>query len=261
LKTQGGLERKVLDSSPRKATIHSPQTTNLTKTTLFFPTTGRTKLFIKTEIERRELIMDSIIFDLDGTLWDPTDTVSIAWNKVMKQNKQVKNEITKRDLKGTMGLQVKEIGEKLFPYLDEETREKLLSDCCGVENQYLSEQGGSLYENMEEVLKALSQKYKLYIVSNCQDGYIEAFYKYHKLDKYFLDYENPGRTGLSKGENIRLIIERNNLTKPVYVGDTEGDHKAAKYAGIPFVYARYGFGEVKDYDYAIDTVSELLELF
>ncbi|WP_404452129.1 HAD family hydrolase [Virgibacillus necropolis] len=205
--------------------------------------------------------MDSIIFDLDGTLWDSIDTVLIAWNKEIKQIKQIDKEITREELEGTMGLQMKEIGRKLFPSLDEEMQEKILEQCSAVEIQNLSELGGKLYENVEGVLKVLSQKYKLYIVSNCQHGYIEGFYRYHKLNKYFLDYENPGRTGLSKGENIKLIIERNDLTKPVYVGDTEGDRKGAKYAGIPFVYARYGFGEVNSYDYSIDKFDELLEIF
>ncbi|ASN05396.1 HAD family hydrolase [Virgibacillus necropolis] len=206
--------------------------------------------------------MDSIIFDLDGTLWDSIDTVLIAWNEeVIKQNKQIKKEITKEDLIGIMGLQSKEIGQKLFPDLEEDVREKVLNHCNEVECQYLSEQGGSLYENVEDVLIALSQKYKLFIVSNCQNGYIEAFYNYHKLEKYFLDYENPGRTGLSKGENIKLIIERNNLSKPVYVGDTEGDLKASKYAKIPFVYAKYGFGQVNEYDYVIEKFDDLLNVF
>lgn len=68
----------------------------------------------------------------------------------------------------------------------------------------------------------LSDTYDLFIVSNCQDGYIESFYEYHKLERYFKDYENPGRTGLSKGENIKLVIDRNNLDAPVYVGIRTG---------------------------------------
>lgn len=111
------------------------------------------------------------------------------------------------------------------------------------------------------MLESLSQKYKLFIVSNCQEGYIEAFYNYHQLETYFIDYENPGRTGLSKGENIKLIIERNQLKSPVYIGDTLGDQQAAKAAGIPFVYANYGFGEVEEYDYIIHSLRELQTIF
>ena len=130
-----------------------------------------------------------------------------------------------------------------------------------LECTYLSREGGRLYDRVEAVLEQLSRKYKLYIVSNCQEGYIESFYAYHKLGKYFLDFENPGRTGLSKGENIGLIMERNGLAEAIYVGDTIGDQQAARQAGIPFVYAAYGFGEVDDFDYSIHRFEELLELF
>ncbi|RBP02939.1 HAD family hydrolase [Rossellomorea aquimaris] len=205
--------------------------------------------------------MDSIIFDLDGTLWDPIESVLEAWNNVINEHNQLKDGITRKHLEGTMGLQMKEIGKRLFPELNEEERERLLKDLSRYEIPHLSKYGGSLYNHVEEVLVELSKKYKLFIVSNCQDGYIEAFYDYHKLDKHFIDYENPGRTGLSKGENIKLIIERNHLNAPVYVGDTEGDQKAAKEAGIPFIYARYGFGEVDEYTQAVDSFDELLKLF
>ena len=87
-----------------------------------------------------------------------------------------------------------------------------------------------------------------------------GIFKAHKLDKYFTDYECPGRTGLSKGENNKLIIERNNLKNPVYVGDTEGDAESAKAAGIPFVFAKYGFGNVKEYQYAINKFEDLSTL-
>jgi phosphoglycolate phosphatase len=207
------------------------------------------------------LMLDSIIFDLDGTLWDPRKTVVYAWNKVIENHDKVKKELTSQQLKETMGLQMHEIGRKLFPELQENEREQFLNTCSEVEKEHLREKGGNLYENVEEVLEDLAKKYKLFIVSNCQHGYIEAFYEYHRLEKHFIDYENPGRTGLSKGENIKLIIERNHLKQPVYVGDTDGDWKSAKDAGIPFVYARYGFGEASNYDYVIDSFEEMNELF
>ncbi|QHJ72350.1 HAD-IA family hydrolase [Planococcus halotolerans] len=203
--------------------------------------------------------LDSIIFDLDGTLWDSVDTVLLAWNSLLK--KQDKGQLTRKDLEATMGLQMNEISRKLFPALKESEREQLVKECSEVENVFLAKQGGRLYENVEQVLGKLSKRYRLYIVSNCQEGYIEAFYKYHSLEKYFGDFENPGRTGLSKGENINLVIERNNLSSPVYVGDTEGDLKASRFAGIPFVYARFGFGQVNEYDEAIDSFDDLLKVF
>ncbi|MCM3718142.1 HAD family hydrolase [Fictibacillus phosphorivorans] len=205
--------------------------------------------------------MDSIIFDLDGTIWDPIDTVIEAWNNRIKKHGQINRELTRADFESVMGLQMPEISAKLFPNVNEETRDQVSRECCDAEEEYIKRQGGQLYPQVEEVLKKLSEKYKLFIVSNCQDGYIESFYEFHKLERYFVDFENPGRTGLSKGENIKLIIERNNLTDPIYVGDTEGDLKAARYAGIPFVYAKYGFGQVKEYDESIDTFSDLVKLY
>ena len=204
--------------------------------------------------------MDSLIFDLDGTLWDSRDTVVKSWNHVLEEQ-NINKVVTKEDFKRTMGLQIKEIGEKLFPFLDEEPREQLLVDCCDLENEYVKKFGGKLYDNVEPVLKVLADTYKLYIVSNCQEGYIEAFLDYHKLGKYFLDFENPGRTGLSKGENIKLVIERNQLQRPAYVGDTDGDQKAAAFAGTPFVLAKYGFGQTETYDFAIDGFDQLIDLF
>ncbi|MFK3958813.1 HAD family hydrolase [Guptibacillus hwajinpoensis] len=205
--------------------------------------------------------MDSIIFDLDGTIWDPIDTLLNAWNSCIKEHSQIKKELTRTDFEGTMGLQMHEISKKLFPYLTEEVRKQVITECCNTEQGYLKKQGGNLFHNVEDVLRLLSKKYRLYIVSNCQDGYIESFYEFHNLDSYFLDYENPGRTGLSKGENINLIIERNNLSSPIYVGDTEGDLNASRYAGIPFVYAKYGFGQVSEYDEVIEKFDELVNLY
>ncbi|MBN8191226.1 HAD family hydrolase [Bacillus sp. NTK074B] len=205
--------------------------------------------------------MDSIIFDLDGTLWDPIESVLEAWNKVITKYGGNLNGITRKQLEGTMGLQMKEIGEILFPELEEEERVQLLKDLSRHEIPHLRKHGGELYQHIDSVLGELSKKYRLFIVSNCQDGYIEAFYDYHRLDKHFNDYENPGRTGLSKGDNIKLIIERNHLKEPVYVGDTKGDQKAAKEAGVPFVYVSYGFGEVDTYEFMVESFDELLKIF
>ena len=70
----------------------------------------------------------------------------------------------------------------------------------------------------------------------------------------FEDFECAGNTGKPKGENNKLVIERNNLKSPVYVGDTQGDLQSAIDANIPFVFAEYGFGNVDRYDYKIENL-------
>ena len=90
----------------------------------------------------------------------------------------------------------------------------------------------------------MSKEYNLYIVSNCQVGYINGFFEGTKLQKYFLDYECAGHTGKPKEENIKLVVERNHLERCLYIGDTQKDCDAADLAGVPFVHAAYGFGEI-----------------
>ena len=68
---------------------------------------------------------------------------------------------------------------------------------------------------------------------------------------------------MKKAQNIRLICERNGLKAPVYVGDTVWDAEACEEAGVPFIYAAYGLGELTDTTRAcrvIRSFPELLEL-
>lgn len=203
--------------------------------------------------------IDSIIFDLDGTLWDSIETVLKAWDIVCKSNKKIKNSITRETLQSVMGLQVHHIGAKLFPYLEMEEQTKILELCCEEESKLIINEGGMLYKDLENILQTLSKSYPLFIVSNCQCGYIEAFLQYHKLGKYFKDFECSGKTSLVKGENIKDIMKRNHLEHSVYVGDTQGDCDAAKLANIPFIFASYGFGEVDTYDYIIEDISDIIK--
>jgi phosphoglycolate phosphatase len=136
------------------------------------------------------------------------------------------------------------IAEELFPELSETARMALLDACCDAENAYLRQHGANLYPELEKTLALLQQSYPLYIVSNCQKGYIEAFLDHYAFWHYFEDLECYGNNLQNKGDNIRLIIERNHLTQAVYVGDIQGDYDAATQAGAAFIHAAYGFGRI-----------------
>jgi phosphoglycolate phosphatase len=187
-----------------------------------------------------------IIFDLDGTLWDSAKSVADSWNEVIETYKEINYRMTVEAMKGFMGKTIDEIAELFFYDVPAEKRREIMNKCCIREMEYLKSHGGVLYPKVEETLSELYSNYKLFIVSNCQVGYIEAFLESHSLGKYFSDYENPGRTGKPKGDNIKLVIERNNLSRALYIGDTQGDYNSTCAARIPFIHARYGFGKVEE---------------
>ena len=128
------------------------------------------------------------------------------------------------------------------------------------ENEYLRKHGGILYAGVEETLRKLKEKYHLYIVSNCQKGYIEAFLDFYHLWEYVEDIECYGNNLMQKGDNIRLVVERNHLNAAVYVGDIQGDYDASCKAGIPFIHAAYGFGKIKADVPAIQAITELAQM-
>ncbi len=202
-------------------------------------------------------MIDTIIFDLDGTLWDSTGCACDIWNRVLDKHKDIDFRMTQNMTEHLMGKTMEQIGEILFPDVSNEVRSNIVNEFGEEEVKYLCENGAILYDGLEETISLLSQNYKLYIVSNCQDGYVPAFLRAHKLGQYFADIEMSGRTGLDKGNNIKLLMERNNIKAAVYVGDTDGDEKAARFAGIPFIYAEYGFGKVVNPDAVITRIVEL----
>ena len=110
-----------------------------------------------------------------------------------------------------------------------------------------------------KTIATLSKGHRLFIVSNCQSGYIELFLRKTGLEKYITDIECFGNTKKTKGENIRLVIDRNIPGSTCYVGDTAGDQTAAAYAGIPFIFASYGFGQVNEED-SFASISSIREL-
>lgn len=200
-----------------------------------------------------------VIFDLDGTLWDSSYQVGIAWNDVFKRN-GVDIELTPERMSVMMGRTVPEIGEVLLPHIPIGRRMEILRQCCEEENRRLNLYGGELYDGVPEVLEQLSREYDLFIVSNCEDGYMESFMNYHGTAGFIKDTECIGRTGLDKRDNIALIAKRNGLEKAVYVGDTERDMHAAHGAGLPFIHASYGFGKGFDSEYTIGGFKELPRL-
>lgn len=201
---------------------------------------------------------DSIIFDLDGTLWDSTAAVAQAWQDAVSKVDYIKLDITQELVRSITGMTYTAIFEKLFPGLNEAQLEEIKSHCLESEQQILYKLGGDLYPQLEETLKDLGSRYKLYIVSNCQRGYIEMFLDLNSMHAYFLGHQCFGTKGNPKADNIRDVVNDHQLKSPVYVGDTMGDYQAATQAGVPFIFANYGFGKVEEG--MVATIGSIAEL-
>ena len=185
-----------------------------------------------------------IIFDMDGTLWDSSENVAISWTEKVRELGYDFPDITQQDVMGVMGLTMDRIADILFGSLPLEERREHLDRCCDNEQQYLLRHGGVLYPDLEKTLIRLKKKYHLYIVSNCQSGYIETFLEHYGFGEYFDDIECYGNNLKGKGSNIALIVSRNGLDRAWYVGDIQGDYDSTMEAGIDFIHAAYGFGTI-----------------
>lgn len=199
-----------------------------------------------------------IIFDLDGTLWDSTVPVAESWNIIIEEETGVADRLTPEDISNVMGMTMTQIADNLFSDIEEGARYDLAHKCEAYENEYIRRRGAKLYPGVPETLeKLLDAGCKMAVVSNCQEGYVTAFIESMHMERYFVDYEEWGRTGLDKAGNIRLVMERNGEDEAVYVGDIQRDSDSAHKAGIPCIYAAYGFGYISDAEAEIEYFEEL----
>lgn len=204
--------------------------------------------------------MDAIIFDVDGTLWDSRIPVAHSWNHSIERYTGKPSRYTPEYLGQYFGCTMDVISQVLLPDCSPEERLRLGERIFAEENDWLATEPGTVYPGVGDTLEQLCQKYPLYIVSNCQNGYIEVMLETTGFGRFFADHLCYGDTGEGKDKNLVTLCRRYGLEDAVYVGDTQGDAEACAQAGLPMIYAAYGLGEVKNPWKTIHRFPELLEL-
>lgn len=198
----------------------------------------------------------SILFDMDGTLWDAVDTYADIWNETYRML-GIDARMTRDQLLDCMGLTLGDIIKRLNPDGIDEVR--FTAALREVDSQLMPAKGGILYPGVREGLARLAGHFPLFMVSNCGPHGLDYFLQYTGLRPYIKDTLTNGQTHLSKADNIKLLMERHNLTDAVYVGDTQTDCDAAHLAGIPMIYMDYGFGECRDADFRMHSFASLTD--
>ena len=200
-----------------------------------------------------------ILFDLDGTLWDVTDTTYESVNEVSRKYKL--NSVSRDTVISCFGLDKNNTSLNYYPALDKEFRLKLMDEIAILNINRLKISGGNIYDGVKSILESLSKKYDLYIVSNTANNeYIDAFLDGNNVRDYFKDYIAASSINISKSDAIKKIIDDNKIERAIYVGDTIYDQEASKNANIPFIWAKYGFGKNINVEYSINNFSEIISV-
>ena len=204
---------------------------------------------------------ESLIFDIDGTLWDSRALVAEGYNIQLEKEGLQHLFVTAEDLRPLFGKVMTEIADNIFASIDPKDRYDLMERCMDTENKYLFANNCKIgYPNVKETLAELAKKYRLFIVSNSQCGYPELCIEKLGLTEYIEGHMCFGDTGTSKGQTILTLIRKHNIGSCIYIGDTQGDLEACQEAGIPFIFCAYGLGSADSYDAKIDSIEELLEM-
>lgn len=203
----------------------------------------------------------TLIFDIDGTLWDSRQLVAEGYNIQFQKEGREDLMINAEILKPLFGRIMKDIADALLASVPVEERYDLMERCMATENEYLHSNPCNIgYPNVKETIAQLAQDHRLFIVSNSQKGYPELCIEKMGLEDYIEGHMCYGDTLSSKGTTIRCLMEKYGITDAVYIGDTQGDYEATVEAGIPFVWCTFGFGQPAGYAAKIDAFEELLTI-
>jgi len=204
---------------------------------------------------------DAIIFDLDGTLWDASEACARGWSAALAKSDIAGVSVSADDVRSVSGL----------PF--DECITRLLAELAGVDMAALSKcideeertevwkSGAELYPGVKSSLPELAGEMPLFLISNCQDWYLDAFLETSGLRRCFRDVDCHGRSGVSKAEMIRRMCAGHALRRPIYIGDTRGDKQSSAEAGVSFGFAEWGFGEVGSPDKRHSSFKALVESF
>lgn len=197
---------------------------------------------------------------MDGTLWDNVHNYATAWNVALEELGH-STLVTRDELLGLMGKEARQMLNVLLPNASIKEQDLLFDEVIVQYNNLVPTMKSIIYPHVIEGLEQLKTKYKLLLLSNCEEGGLVNFMNYTKTNHLFLDYMEHGQNNMPKSFNLKLLKEKHSLKSPVYIGDTDGDRRESSMANVPFVFVTYGFGKTKHFNLQFHSFEELTEYF
>ena len=207
------------------------------------------------------LSFDTLVFDLDGTLWDASESCAWGWNAALEKERIANRTVSADDIRAVSGLPFNECLSSLFGSLASGDLAKLGPIIEAHEKEAVKDSGGTIYEGVVKGLEVLAKRYRLFLVSNCQSWYLQEFWQHSETSHLFIDQDCHGDSGNSKAQMIENIVGRHDLRRALYIGDTASDQRASQQAGVAFGHASYGFGSINATNISFASFNEIVERF
>ena len=115
------------------------------------------------------------------------------------------------------------------------------------------------YPGVKETLKELKKDYKLGIVTSKTADRTKLILEYLDVEFDFVVSPKSGLRGKPAPDQILFCLAMLNVDPQdaVYVGDMQVDCWAAERAGIDFIHAKYGYGNVKC-EHSVNQIEQLI---
>ncbi|MCF7926648.1 MAG: HAD hydrolase-like protein [Candidatus Izimaplasma sp.] len=208
----------------------------------------------------------TIFFDYDGTLHNSLKLYKPAFLKayhyLVTSNYKKERNFTDQEIAKFLGQSPKGMWDNFAPELPEQIKQKA-SQLIGQTMNELADEYAELYPQAKIVLNTLKQRgYTLVFISNCTNNYMKKHIELFDLDYYFDLLVNAEMYHYSPKEDILKDIIPSYKKEMIIIGDRHHDITAGKKNNIYTVGCTYGYGkdEIKEADYTINSLTELLNL-
>jgi adenosylhomocysteine nucleosidase len=209
--------------------------------------------------------MQSLIFDMDGTLFQTDTILEIALDDTFEHLRSMNkwNAATPIETyREIMGVPLPVVWETLLPTHSNEDREYtdayFLKRLLGA----IRSGKGALYPNVKEVFRYLKEKdCSIYIASNGLTEYLEAIVSHYKLDNWVTETCSIQQvTSMNKSDLVRSIVKKYGITKGAVVGDRLSDINAAKENDLLAIGCNFDFARDEELAQADIVIDDLMGL-
>ncbi|MFA6088869.1 MAG: HAD-IA family hydrolase [Candidatus Woesearchaeota archaeon] len=201
-----------------------------------------------------------ILFDFDGTLADAFPIILKNVNELSEKYKY--NKIKASEISGLKDMSLKEILKKYnislfkFLFLTYDMKKRINKDKSKIK----------IFQNIKPVVKELSKKYKIGIITKNKEDIVREILKKEKIESYF-NFVITDKTIFKKEKTIKKTIKEHKLNNDevIYIGDERRDVVSCKKANVKVISVTWGFNSKKGLqkenpDYLVDKPKEILTI-